>query len=87
MKNRLKTTLLLFIITIIYSAINAQEIIKPEMGTYTSPEGKLFWHKDLPVYIWISSSPESEKMLMQSKDEHKKYVNPYYFDMEGDNFI
>ena len=69
-----------------FVSLQAQEQLQHEMKTYTSAEGKLYWNRLMPVYIWISSSPEGEKKLLDSK-RHKDYVNPYYFDDEGIHFI
>ena len=46
----------------------------------------IFINKDLPVYIWISTSPnENSKKIRLKSQQSKKYTNPMYFDTEGMN--
>jgi hypothetical protein len=55
---------------------------------YISQDGKLYYNKNLPVYLWISTSPDesSQKILLKSEIS-KKYTNPFYFDTEGRNTV
>ncbi len=48
--------------------------------------GKLFYNRHLPVYLWISRSPNSNfgDVLMTSH-KTKAYTNPMYFDSDGYN--
>jgi hypothetical protein len=64
----------------------AQEQRHHPMRKYYAPDSTLYWNKRLPVYVWISSSLDEAPRKMESKI-HKEYVDPYYFDTEGTNFI
>jgi hypothetical protein len=71
-----------------YSVGFGQEQPNHPKKTYISPDGKLYIQKDLPVYIWMSTSPgeESEKYRLHSEETYK-YSNPMYFDTEGYNTV
>jgi hypothetical protein len=64
----------------------SQDIIKHEKTTFRGDDGKLYWNKDLPVYINVSTDPDSKGHNLES-EHHAKYTNPFYFDTEGANFI
>ena len=66
----------------------AQEKPKYIKTTYISPEGKIYLNKDLPVYLWLSTSPnESAKKVRLTSEESRQYSNPLYFDTEGYNSV
>jgi hypothetical protein len=68
-----------------YSVI-AQQKPDYDLKVYLSPEGRLYVNKDLPLYLWLSTSPdENSKKYRLKSEETKKYSNPMYFDMEGYN--
>ena len=77
---------ILFIFMILSIVSFGQEIIEHEKTTYTGEDGKLYWNKDLPVYINISPEPDTKGHKLKS-ERHAKYTNPFYFDTEGINFI
>ncbi len=79
-----KFTLFIFLILSIVSF--GQEIIEHEKTTYRGDDGKLFWNKALPVYINLSTEPDTKGHELKSK-QHAKYTNPFYFDTEGINYI
>ncbi len=66
----------------------AQTPEQPIKKVYRSEENKLFINKDLGVYIWLSTSPDtaSEKHRLVSESS-KKYTNPMFFDTEGYNTV
>ncbi len=65
---------------------NAQEQIKAEKRIYTSPEGRIYIQKSLPVYVRIAtSSDDNAKSYLLHSEVTKKYSNPMYFDTEGYN--
>lgn len=66
------------------SAQTAQTI-KPKYFKDNST-GKLYWNKKLPVYIWVSTTPDHAEQLLQ-KSSNEKYSVPFYLDTEGVNFI
>lgn len=55
---------------------------------YTSDDGRIYINKHLPVYLWMSSSPDENapKYRLISEDS-KEYTNPLYFDTEGYNTV
>lgn len=84
----MKTLALTILTGLLCLSMYAQEQKKHEKRLYTAPDGKLYINRDLPVYVWLSTSPEenSKKTRLQSEDS-KKYTNPMYFDTEGLNTV
>ena len=60
---------------------------KHDLGHYTDEEGNLYWPKTKPIYIFIADNPEGENKTKLESKMTKKYVNPFYFDTEGINYI
>ncbi|MCG8411610.1 MAG: chitobiase/beta-hexosaminidase C-terminal domain-containing protein [Bacteroidales bacterium] len=81
--------LLLFTLSLFITNMSlAQEQLKHKKKIYSSPEGKLFINKDLPVYFWITTSAEDKEaqpFLLSPAKNSKKYANPMYLDTEGYN--
>ena len=49
-------------------------------------DGKLYYNRHLPVYLWISRSPDSNDAdVLMTSHKTKAYVNPMYFDSDGYN--
>jgi len=84
----MKYIALTFFSFFLYMSFNGQEPILHEKGTYTDSAGKLYIQKDLPIYLWLSTSPDEngEKTRLQSQS-CKKYSNPLYLDTEGFNTV
>jgi hypothetical protein len=56
--------------------------------TYIAPDGKLYVQKDLPVYLWLSTSPADNSTKYKLKSEvTKEFSNPMYLDAEGFNSV
>lgn len=74
----LSTIFVSFIFVFGYSQNTNYKIIKKD--------GKIYYNKNLPVYFWISTTPNdnSSDVLMTSHST-KSYANPMYFDTEGYN--
>lgn len=53
---------------------------------YTDTSGRLYWNKRLPVYLWVSSTPDSAEERL-NKPANKLYADPLYLDNEGVNYI
>lgn len=70
------------------TTLHAQEQFKHEKKMYKSPQGRLYINKVLPVYVWVSTSPDpnAPKQRLESEDS-RAYVNPLYFDTEGYNTV
>ena len=64
----------------------SQEVKKHDMKSYKDSTGKLYWNKEMPVYIRLASSPSDTGQLLKSF-KSSKYTEPYYFDTEGENTL
>lgn len=62
-----------------------QELPKEPIGKHIH-DGVIYWHKDMPYYMFIGSDSTGEDILMHSRHQ-AKYSNPSYFDTYGWNFI
>ncbi len=83
----MKTNRLLIAILILSAfTLNAQTQTSHKKVSYESADGKLYWNKDLPLYINVSSKPNEKGHELKSKI-HAKYTNPFYLDTEGLNYI
>lgn len=81
-----KSTIILGMILLPAAMVCGQTIPQEKPGVYMNGEGKLFMNKQLPVYLWISTSPdENAERYRLTSDSSKKYSNPMYFDTEGRN--
>ncbi|RLD49460.1 MAG: hypothetical protein DRI94_11170 [Bacteroidetes bacterium] len=85
MKNFKYIVVILFIVLSAFK-LSAQNIIQPEKKSYEDSTGLLYWNKDVPVYLHLSSTPDGQGNLLKSKI-HAKYTNPFYFDTEGINYM
>ncbi len=78
----------LFISIMVFSGIYSQQPLNHSKNVYASPEGKLFVNKDLPVYLWLSTSEDGNAQKFKLNSEvSKQYTNPMYFDTEGKNTV
>lgn len=75
----------LSILAVMVLSINclAQDI-SHEKKTIVGEDGKIYWNKDLPVYITLSSSADGNGHLLK---EDKTSKEPFYLDTEGTNWI
>jgi hypothetical protein len=69
-------------------SVFSQDILNHPKKMYVSPDGKLYIQKNLPIYLWLSTSPDknSEKELLKSVMS-AQYTNPMYLDAEGYNSL
>lgn len=81
-----KTTLLLVLLSIAF-ILPAQQQLKHEKRRYTAPDGKLYVNKALPVYLFLSVTPNLNDGIKLESESTKPYANPLYFDTEGLNTI
>lgn len=84
----MKRILIIMQLFIVTGLVYSQEQLSHPKKMYTSDDGKFYINKHLPVYLWLSTSPNenAEKKRLYS-DDSKKYTNPLYFDTEGFNSI
>ncbi len=82
---KLKLSIVLLVISV---TVFSQVQLNHPKKTYVAPDGKYYVQKELPVYIWMSTSPKgsSEKYRLHSEVTYK-YSNPMYFDTEGFNTV
>ena len=81
-------TAIVCISILFFSLCRGQEITNEKPGIFLDESGKLFINKKLPVYLWLSVSPEENApAYLLTSDSSKSYTNPMYFDTEGNNTI
>ena len=68
---------------------HAQDVPEHEKKVFTDDDGTVYWNKELPVYIRLSTSPDADAPSeLLEKDTKGRYANmPYFFDTEGPNYI
>lgn len=77
-----------FCLSFCFLSLSAQEQILPEKSFYQSEDGKLYVNKDLPIFVWLSSSKDENAKKVRLFSQHsKQYSNPFYFDTEGINTV
>lgn len=66
----------------------SQKQIETNKKIYQTENGKIYVQKSLPVYLWLSVSPDSfaDKVRITSQTT-PEYSNPMYFDADGFNSI
>jgi len=77
---------ILGVLMVFFITASAQQQLDHQKRTYHDADGNLYWNKELPVYIYLSTSESSEKIKLNSKIS-KNYTNPFYFDTEGMNTV
>ncbi len=77
------TSIYLFLTAISYSY--SQQLPYEPISKYVKND-VIYWHKNLPYYVAISSDSTEDYDIMHS-DKQKKYSNPAYFDTYGYNYI
>ena len=84
----MKKILLISVLASFICCLFAQDQLIHQKKVYISPEGRLYICKELPVYLWLSTSGEKscEKYLLKSETS-PQYSNPMYFDTEGWNTV
>ena len=54
--------------------------------SYVGKDGKLYWNKHMPLYLFIGSTPDKAEHMLENTST-PEYANPHYLDTEGINFI
>lgn len=78
-----------FIIIVLFS-IQAltQELIQHEKGFYTDEDGKLYIQKSLPLYLWMTNSPnQHDKPVLLKSEATNQFANPLFLANEGLNIL
>ena len=68
------------------SSASEVQVVKPESSMYVSGENNVYFQKNMPIYLWVSSSPEANttKHLLVTEDGH---INHFHLDTEGKNTV
>lgn len=84
----MKQFLLLLAAISVFSFYTSQAQTKPEyeQRVWQDSTGMMYWNKNLPVYIHLSTEKDGKKYNLES-EKMPEYDNPFYFDTEGPNFI
>jgi hypothetical protein len=83
-----KTALLTGLIIAFVAMVKGQEPIRENPCVFVDDNGKIYVNKKLPVYLWISASPEDDAPVYRlTSDSSRRYTNPMYFDTEGINTV
>lgn len=85
MKNLRITLITCICIFATYSFTFSQNKVVHEKKTFIADNGKIYWNKNLPVFINLSTSENGDGITM--KEESKEKMEPFYFDTEGINWI
>ena len=84
----LKTIVASIVLLFLGFSLFSQDIPDYKKGFYKDSLGRLYVQKDLPIYVWLSTSPsDSSKKYRLFSEETPKYSNPLYFDTEGYNTV
>ncbi|MBN1415083.1 MAG: hypothetical protein JW973_08295 [Bacteroidales bacterium] len=83
-----KSATIFLIVTAFLSIGYGQEPTRENPVVYVNDAGRIYINKQLPVYLWISTSPEENAPAYRlTSDSSKNYSNPMYFDTEGRNTV
>ncbi|MFC2136687.1 OmpL47-type beta-barrel domain-containing protein [Bacteroidota bacterium] len=68
------------------SSVSEIQVIKPETSMFVSSENNVYFQKNMPIYLWVSSSPEAntDKHLLVTEDGG---LNHFHLDTEGKNTV
>ncbi len=77
--------IILFIFLFNAVALTAQE--QKYKIFFDTTHNKLYYNRHLPVYFWISTSPNDDGQDVLLQPKVKKYANPYFWDTEGINTV
>ena len=58
-----------------------------ELTPYTDADGKLYWPKDKPIYLFMADNPAGDNKTKLESKKTQQYTNPFYLDTEGINYI
>ena len=78
---------LLFGFLVLSISVLAQDVPTFSPTNYVDNTGKLYWNKNLPVYISLSPNPDGSDGTVLESEISAKYAEPFYFDTEGKNYM
>jgi len=68
-------------------SISAQKPEEHQKTTYTDSLGRFIVHVDMPIYIYVATSPNETPRRLDRSDEKGKEKEPFYLDGPGEHFI
>lgn len=71
----------------VFGLANAQEQKQVEYKSYVDSSGTVYWNRNMPLYLHMSSDPSGANNKASLKHSNSGFNVPYYFDTEGANFI
>ena len=84
------TRIFTFVIVFLLIAFQSESQVNTQKKWHVTPTGRMYVNKELPVYLWISNTPNpssfNEIYKLQSQSS-KAFTNPFYFDNEGLNTL
>lgn len=66
---------------------NAQTQTTYPKKYFVGDNGKLYWNKDLPFYLFGSPDSTGSQIQLLKSDNASNYTNPMFFDTEGVNYL
>ena len=80
----MKNFISILIFTIFFANLSAQN----SNYHWFEKDGKLYYNRNMPVYFWISTTPNNNSGdVLMTSHQTKKYANPMNFDTEGYNTL
>lgn len=83
----MKYQLAIFCSLLLCSTSYAQEKIEHSKRYYVSEDTTIYWNKKLPMYLFLSDTPDGESSVRMNSKNQAAYTNPMYLDTEGVNYI
>jgi len=85
--NKIRVSWLLIVLFLASFSLKSQEPLNHPKKFYVSEDGKMYVHKEMPLYFRVSSSPDENapSHLLTPAEGSEKYANPMYLDTEGYN--
>src|SRR6056297_14847 len=85
--NKIRVSWLLIVLFLASFSLKSQEPLNHPKKFYVSEDGKMYVHKEMPLYFRVSSSPyeNASSHLLTPAEGSEKYANPMYLDTEGYN--
>lgn len=80
----MKISLSIILAVMGFAASSLAQGITHEKKTIVGEDGKIYWNRELPVYITLSTSEDGDGHLLK---EDKNSKEPFYLDTEGTNWI
>ena len=77
----LRPAICLVLLLLICQVTVAQDKPDHKIKSYTSEDGKLFWNKELPMYLFIADNPQGNNLNKLESENQAQYANPLLFNL------